>query len=257
MSTTYGYRRDPLANWSNDFTFATDLQPKLSVKVSSGDVDMRPFCTDTNQYDVSGCAGNATADSIEILNRASNLPGLEASRMFVYSCARDLNGDLNRDEGTYITTCFDVLARFGICTEKDWAYDTSKVFVRPSLAAMRAATRHKIHSYYRIKSNEQSRLDEIVAALRAHHPVVFGTLIDQGFESFPGNPILNRPVGNTVGGHAMIIVGYVESSNLFIVKNSWGPTWREKGFSYFTPEYLTWSETSDLWVPTLGTDLTI
>lgn len=257
MSDIYGYKRDPIENWSQDFDFKTDLMPKLKTAVANGDVDLRPFCTNTDQQQISACAGNATADSVEVLNRASGLPGIEASRLFVYACARDLNGALDKDEGTFIATCFDVLSRFGICTEKTWGYDTDKVFVRPSLLAMREATRHKINSYYRIKSGGEDRLAEIISALRAHHPVVFGTLVDQAFEDFGGSNTVDQPKGTTVGGHAMMIVGYLEAQNLFIVKNSWGSGWRDKGFAYFTPAYLTWDQTWDLWVPTLGVDLTV
>ena len=36
------------------------------------------------------------------------------------------------------------------------------------------------------------------------------------------------------------------------VKNSWGKDWRGGGFCFMQPDYLTWNETQDLWVPTLG-----
>jgi len=38
------------------------------------------------------------------------------------------------------------------------------------------------------------------------------------------------------------------------VKNSWGKHWRDGGFALLTPDYITWENTSDLWVPTLGTE---
>lgn len=256
MSAVPGYRRDP-QSWDQDYTFASGLLPKLKLAASNGDIDLRPFCTDSNQFDLSACAGNATADSIEILNRASGLPGVEASRLFVYSLARDQHGELDRDDGTYISTCFNVGSRFGFCSEKTWPYDPSKLFVLPSLKAMREATRHRFHSYYRIKSQGDDRLSEIISALRSKHPVVFGTNIDAAFQSAGGPFVVGSPTGKVLGGHAMIVVGYLAAENLFIIKNSWGPGWRDKGFCYFKPEYLTWSETWDLWVPTLGVDLTI
>jgi len=49
----------------------------------------------------------------------------------------------------------------------------------------------------------------------------------------------------------MLIVGYVDG--FFKVKNSWGSAWREGGYCYFTPEYLAWEKTWDVWVPTMGT----
>lgn len=257
MTTVFGYRRDP-QNWDQDYTFATGLLPKLKVAVEGdGGVDLRPFCTNSNQYNASACAGNATADSIEILNRGAGLPGIEASRMFVYALARDLHGELAKDEGTYITTCFDVLSRFGICTEQTWAYDLAKVNVLPSLKAMREATRHRIHSYYRIKSLGDERLTEMISALRSKHPVVFGTSIEQAFTSNSGSSVIDTPKGNTIGGHAMIVVGYKPAENLFIVKNSWGSGWRDGGYAYFTADYMKWEHTWDMWVPTIGADLTL
>lgn len=257
MSLVLGYRRDP-HNWDQDFTFSTGLMPKLkAASADDGGADLRQFCTNSHQYGASACAGNATADSVEILNRASGLPGVEAARMFVYALARDLHGELDKDEGTYITTCFDVLSRFGICSEATWAYDLKKVHVLPSLKAMREATRHRIHSYYRIKSQGDDRLAEIISALRSKHPVVFGTSIEQSFTDNGGPAVVDTPKGNTIGGHAMIVVGYKPAENLFIVKNSWGSGWRDGGYAYFTPAYMKWTHTWDMWVPTLGVDLTL
>jgi len=38
-----------------------------------------------------------------------------------------------------------------------------------------------------------------------------------------------------VGGHAVLAVGYDDSQNWFIVRNSWGTSWGMKG--YFTLPY--------------------
>jgi hypothetical protein len=164
---------------------------------------------------------------------------------------RDGVGDLDQDEGTYIRLCFDILRRFGICKETTWPYDVNKVHAPPSFMAMREATGHHLHSYYRIKSEGDGRLEDIVAALRGRHPVVFGTQINQEFLDGGGPTVIDRPTGTTIGGHAMMLVGYVGGN--FKVKNSWGATWKDGGFCYFTPAYLSWSGTSDLWVPTSGT----
>jgi len=274
---TFGYKRDPQVgtdtngneyDWlAKDSDFKTQLLPKLTL--AAGDVDLSEYTTETNQFGLSACAGNATGDSIEVLNdidekakaKAENRapkPPVQVSRLFIYSMARSLmdddgdgQGDIDKDEGTYIRLCFEVLSRFGVCEESIWAYDESKVFVAPSIKALRRAVGRRIHSYYRIKQTGDDRLDAMVSALRAKHPVVFGTLVDQAFMQTNGPSIVSPPTGATVGGHAMLCVGYVDGK--FLVKNSWGKGWRDNGFCLFTPEYMKWVNTWDLWVPTLGT----
>jgi len=263
-----GYRRDPTEGLSKDYDFASRLRPYL-VGATDGDIDLSQYATETNQYELSACAGNATADAVEIISAIDEVdraaaegrapkPQPQLSRLFVYAMARSLmddngdgKGDIDKDEGTYIRLCFEILSRFGICDETVWPYNEAKVFVAPSIKAMRQAIGHKIHSYYRIKQVGDERLDQIISSLRARHPVVFGTLVDQAFTQASGPSIISRPSGPTVGGHAMIVIGYVNGR--FKIKNSWGRGWRENGYCYLTPEYLTWKDTWDLWVPTSGT----
>lgn len=250
----FGYKPDPVN--PADFDFKSVLGPKLSA-VTPGDVDLRPFCTETNQFSASSCVGNATADSVEILDAIEGRPRVQLSRLFVYTLARNMadedgdgKGDINIDHGTHIRLAFDVLGKFGICTEAMWPYDLHKLFVLPSLKAMREATGHRIHSYYRVRETGDDRCDSVLQALRGNHPVVFGTLVDKPFCNNPGSNPVGIPAGATVGGHAMIVVGYTGGN--FIVKNSWGNGWGDKGFWYMKPEYLAWSQTTDLWVPTSG-----
>lgn len=242
------YRRDIDPGLDKDFT--TKLAPSLKASTAA-DPDLRPYCTSTNQYSLSACAGNATADSVEILDAFDGKPHLELSRLFVYSKSRELHQELNKDQGTYISTCFEVLSRFGICEETEWPYDISKVFITPSLISLREATGHKIHSYYHISEEGNDRIAAVLTALRSNHPVVFGTQITQAFEQYTGG-VLSVPTGDVIGGHAMIIVGWDSKVNAFIVKNSWGSTWGQGGFWYMSPDYLTWDNTWDLWVPTRG-----
>ena len=271
MDNVYGYLVDPRTRTESDGSvtdlmaldpsYATALQPNLPI-VTTGDVDLSKFCVMQNQLRLNSCTGNGTAESVEILNNIAGYQPVPLSREFIYALARNEEPDptnpghtmLEKDQGAHIRDCFDVLSRYGVCDEYLWPYDETKVNTSPSLMAQRQALGHKIHSYYRIDATGDDRLDQIVSALRANHPVVFGTNIEQSFEALASNTPVGPPKGATVGGHCMVCVGF-SSSKGFIVKNSWGPNWGDGGFAFFTPEYLAWGGTSDIWVPTLGMDL--
>ena len=230
--------------------------------IHQGDVDLSPHCRETNQFQLQACAGNATTVALEMINSIEGKPHVDLSRLFTYSMSRmlqddDQNGqnDLDKDAGTYIRLCFDVLSRFGVCRETTWPYETDKVFTSPSLLAQQEATGHHVKGYYRIRTDGQDRINDILTALRANHPIVFGTKIDQAFTQLANEGPVDKPKGSTIGGHAMIIVGYISGKG-FLIKNSWSKKWGSGGFCFMTPEYLMWEDTNDLWVPTIGTVFT-
>lgn len=267
MATKFGYKRDPITKAEADGSVTNLIQkdfkfPTLAAKLpvgTTGDVDLSPYSTPSNQFELSSCVGNATADAVEILNAIAGYQPVQLSRLFVYAMARIRSGDpkLEHDEGTYIRTAFDTLARFGVCDEYLWPYQTGLVHTSPSIKAQRQAVGHRIHSFYRIDSDGDQRIADIVKALHAKHPVVFGTLVASEFQSVRDRTPLNRPGPNAVilGGHAMIIVGYIGGN--FLIKNSWGTGWGSHGFCLMSPEYITWANTWDLWVPTLAVDFGI
>jgi C1A family cysteine protease len=263
MAHLYGYHRDLLIRTEKDGSTTdllgkdrkfAELKAKLGALKATADVDLSIYCVDMDQYQLSACVGNATVESVELLNNIAGYKPTPLSRLFVYNTARILNNNLDKDEGTYIRSAFDVLSRFGVCDEYLWPYDEAKVFTSPSILAQRQAVGHRIHSYYRIDSNGQDRINDIVTALNAKHPVVFGTLVTGAFQQVTDRTPLPCPGANDkiLGGHAMVIVGYLGGN--FLVKNSWGPDWGSHGLCLMTPDYITWANTWDLWVPTLGID---
>lgn len=253
---SFGYVQDPPDK--SDYDFANLKGTFGSITASVGDVDFRKHCTQSNQKSLSSCVGNSTADSIEILNSLEGRPHVELSRLFPWTLARNMmddnrdgRGDIDIDKGTYIRLAFDVIRSVGICPEADWPYDLTKWNRLPSLKAMRTATGHKIKSFYRISGSGDDRCADVLEALRSGHPVVFGTKIESAFTKLRTEGPVGIP-SSSIGGHAMVCVGYVSGKG-FIVKNSWGNSWGDRGFWIMKPEYMGWAGTTDIWVPTRGT----
>ncbi len=76
--------------------------------------------------------------------------------------------------------------------------------------------------------------------LASGYPFVFGFTVYESFESDQvaqtGHVPMPQAGEQVVGGHAVLAVGYDDSNQWFIVRNSWGPNWGMQG--YFTMPYL-------------------
>jgi len=70
--------------------------------------------------------------------------------------------------------------------------------------------------------------DSLKAAL-AKGPVVTTMTVYTDFLMYSSG-VYRHVSGSAEGGHAVSIVGYDDASRVWIVRNSWGPEWGEKGF---------------------------
>jgi C1A family cysteine protease len=269
MARTYDYIPDPhfaagpdgqtIDLWAKDRKFSElkeTLKERLKV-APPGPVSLQSFCVAMNQYQLPSCVGNGTCESLEILENIAHqgTVGYQAtvlSRMFVWAMARTQEGTLDKVTGCFVRTALNVVENLGVCTEITWPYQDNLSTVSPSLLAQREALGHTTHGAYRIDTQGQDRLDDVLTALHAQHPIVFGTQVTAALDNIVGAGPLDVP-GSTdtiLGGHCMVIVGWDGTD--FLVKNSWGTDWGAGGFFNMTPAYVTWDNTTDLWVPTLG-----
>jgi C1A family cysteine protease len=95
--------------------------------------------------------------------------------------------------------------------------------------------------------------NQLKGCLASGYPFVFGFTVYESFESQQvaqtGHAPMPAPTEASIGGHAVIAVGYDDSQNWFIVRNSWGVGWGMKG--YFTLPYAYLIDpnlASDFWI---------
>lgn len=251
MTLKLAYRPDPHDPRDKPFALLRELLAS-SRSAASGDLVVIPQTTPiSDQGSLGSCVANATADALELLSREPT----QLSRLHLYFLARLHDGSECQDEGTFVRSAFHVLRTVGICAESTWPYVEANVHVRPPIVALQDAYDHRIAGAYRITTRGHARGDDIETALRAQHPVVFGTEVGSDFLSYDGgeSKIWQYP-DRSVGGHAMVIVGvrrHEDDTRDFLVRNSWGDAWglrSRPGHCWFAERYI-W-EVADLWVPT-------
>ena len=98
---------------------------RLSVKAHRSlpdKVDLREFCSPVeNQGDTNSCVGNATASAIEQLDNRDG-EYTDASRLFIYYCARSLRGWEGQDVGAIIRDAIKSMASKGVAKESLWKF---------------------------------------------------------------------------------------------------------------------------------------
>lgn len=125
-------------------------------------------------------------------------------------------------EGMFVRNALEILKSEGTVEEKIFPYKTELENIPPSKEIISEAKKYEIKSYAKINS-----VDEMKNALVHYGPV----LIAIDVYNFGSNPwIKYQKNDRLLGGHALAIVGYTQDS--FIIRNSWGTNWGEKGYTY-------------------------
>jgi C1A family cysteine protease len=200
--------------------------------------DLRNKCSNIeNQGKLGSCTANALAGHLEFLELKTGVPYFEASRLFIYYNERVLGHTVAYDSGATLRDGIKAVARAGYCTETDWAYDITKFKNRPTLKCYIKALKNRITSYYSMTSQ-----NELLNCLASGYPFVFGISVYESFESQMVARTGRVPIPGTneknLGGHAVMAVGYDLNKKVFIVRNSWGDLWGDKGYFYLPFEYM-------------------
>ncbi|MEP0857967.1 C1 family peptidase [Trichocoleus sp. DQ-U1] len=218
-------------------------------------VDLRHYLTPVeDQGDVGSCTGNAMAGAYEYLAMRQLGTAGDVSRLFIYYNARSLAGEIDEDAGATLRNCIQVLRKMGACSELTWPYHPERLFHRPHDQAYEEATQFLIDDAERIDVD----LYAMKHCLAEGYPFAFGLQLFDSFmrEGNKGIPMPNPEREESQGGHAMLCVGYSDKDRVFVVRNSWGAHWGDKGYCYIPYDYMTNPEyCDDCWTIRSVTDL--
>lgn len=254
------YNRKPKTFDSRDKMYAGHLQ--LAQAAIPPRADLTPYLGPVFDQDQLGsCTANACAGALEYEENIQNHndQAVQLSRLFLYYNERVLEGTVNQDSGGELRDVIQAAAKYGAPLESVWPYDESRFTVKPSLEAYQEGLAHRALQYQAVPQTLVA-FKHALAVL--NRPILIGITVYASFEadSTISSGVVPMPQDNEecVGGHAVLCVGYDDSKQAFLVRNSWGPIYKapwpdsaERGSFWLPYEYMMNSDLAeDFWVIT-------
>jgi C1A family cysteine protease len=236
--------RDTEKDWRIENALAAKAiaAPPASLPAS---VDLRAsWWTIGDQGSTGSCVGWASTDGVaryHMVNAGKIAsPGLLSLR-YTWMASKETDELVYRPEtfieeaGTTLKAAMDILRKFGAVPEELLPFHISTtMYTGDENTFFATAASRRIASYFNLARD----LTDWRTWLAAHGPIMAGVNVDATWDNATatkGNLDTFQP--DTVrGGHAVCIVGY--TNDRFIVRNSWGTAWGDKGFAYASEVYI-------------------
>jgi C1A family cysteine protease len=232
-------------DWSIEDAIASNALGARAAALPAS-VDLRAAWWDIGNQDSTGsCVGWASTEGVARyhmvktgkLDQTGHL-----SPRCTWMASKETDEFNNRPEtfiegaGTSLKAAIDFLKKFGSVLESLLPFHISTATYQGNENAFYAiAASRRIASYFNLGKD----LNAWRIWLASHGPIMAGLSVDATWDNATathGN--LDTFQANTVrGGHAICIVGY-RADRRFIVRNSWGISWGDKGFGYASESYI-------------------
>jgi uncharacterized protein YkwD len=217
---------------------ATDLPSRVDLRPQDGPI--------LDQSDLGSCVFNAIAGVGQFVMSKAGAASYVASRLFGYYLGRQLEGTISSDSGISIADGMTVAATDGLPPETDWPYDISRFAQKPPQIAYADGLKHLATQ---VMSLDNTSLITLKSSLAQGWPFVAGATLYESFESDQvartGQVPMPGPGEQIAGGHAFVVLGYDDSTGLFLCRNSWGTGWGMSGYFTISYSYLTNSNLAD------------
>jgi C1A family cysteine protease len=237
--------------------------------------DLRPWCSEVeDQGSLGSCTANAGVGLVEYFEKKAFGKHVDASRLFLYKVTRNLL-HWTGDTGAYLRTVMSAMVLFGVPPEEYWPYEVERFDEEPLSFLYAYAQSYQAISYYRLDppgTDAEDLLKQVKQHLAADLPSMFGFTVYSSISQADETGRIPLPTDGEkiLGGHAIAAVGYddnlkiknsdrggVETKGAFLIRNSWGTGWGEKGYGWLPYEYVRrglavdwWSLLKNEWVNT-------
>ena len=195
-----------------------------------------------NQEATGSCVGWATADSVlrwMFVDSGRLSTNDLLSPRFIWMAAKETDEfsaqptTFIEEDGTSLKAALDIARKYGVVPDSVLPFKTGQLYPNPAKTFYALAAKLKITSYFNLGVN----LGNWRTWLATKGPILTRLDVDATWDAATNNHgVLDMYQPQTVrGGHAVALVGYDATS--FIVRNSWGKEWGDKGFGYASWSY--------------------
>lgn len=199
-------------------------------------VDLRSGCGPIeHQGSYNSCTAFAVMGLVEFLMRKHGYidKDYNLSKMFNWYQGKSLHGWETTNQGVWLRNSLKAVYDKGFIYERNYPYTKTNAYKEPSESILKTAEVAKMlmkhTSYYLLNPT----LEELKSCLKDGYPISYGMNLNKSFINSTG-PITNE--APTSGGHALQIYGFINDK--FIIRNSWGTSWKDYGYGYAPIDYV-------------------
>lgn len=216
-------------------------------------VDLRAKFENITVYDqgsLGSCTAQAAAGAL-LFNDTydKDEPVVKPSRLFIYYNTRRIEGTINEDSGAMIRDVIKALVKWGYPPEGMWPHTLREFKTKPLQTCYSEALKERINSYHPVRGQY---INELKACLAEGFPIIFGfscySSMFQAKVNQSGVIPMPKRGDALEGGHAVLAVGYDDTTQQVIFRNSWGLKWGSRGYGFLPYSYITNRNlASDFW----------
>jgi C1A family cysteine protease len=188
------------------------------------------------------CVGWATADSLLRWHyvKSGRIKQVDTlSKRFIWMASKETDSYTTQPtsfietEGTSLKSALDVARKFGAVRDSVLPFASGALFTGDTQTFYALASQLKILTYF----NLGTTLGNWKTWLATKGPILTRLDVDTAWDAATDNSgnMDEYDADHTRGGHCVAIVGY--KRDRFIVRNSWGTSWGDKGFAYASLNY--------------------
>ncbi|MGF6979926.1 C1A family cysteine protease [Paraburkholderia sp. JPY465] len=228
------------------FEHAIEAEAVGAVAALPSSYDLRvPWWAIGDQQATGSCVGWGSTDGVMRyhLVKAGKLGQNELlSPRYTWMASKESDEFVARPEsfieeaGTSLKAAMEICRNYGVVTNELLPFHINTLMYTDGEEKFYAtAATRRLSAYFNLGKD----LNRWRVWLASHGPILVGVNVDATWDNATttnGNLDAFQP--STVGGgHAACVVGYTQDHR-FIIRNSWGDSWGDKGFAYASEAYI-------------------